>query len=348
MIDIGGFKINNGKTFIIAEMSANHLQDLDRAKKIIKEAAKAGADAIKLQTYRPDTITIDCRGEEFLATPGSPWEGMNLYKLYETAYTPWEWHKELMEYAKENGLICFSAPFDLSAVDFLEELNVPAYKIASFEIEDIPLIRKAAKTGKPIIMSTGIASIEDINRAIKACKEEGNENIIILKCLSAYPAPYSQMNLNTIPNIIETFGVEVGISDHTLGSEVSIASVALGAVVVEKHLTLSREDGGPDALFSMEPDEFKNMITQIRNVESALGKVSYELTEKQILSKQRGRSLYVVKDMKKGERFSPDNLKSIRPGFGLKPKHYEEVLGKEALIDIKKGTALNWNVIKGE
>jgi len=348
MINIDGFNINDGKTFIIAEMSANHLQDFNRAKKIIDAAAYSGADAIKLQTYRPDTITIDCKGKEFLATPGSPWEGMNLYELYEKAYTPWEWHEELIRYSKEKGLICFSAPFDLSAIDFLEKLEVPAYKIASYEIEDIPLIKKVASTGKPIILSTGIATIEDIDRAIDTCINEKNRNIILLKCLSAYPAPYNQMNLKTIPNMRETFEVEVGISDHTLGTEVAIASVALGATVVEKHLTLSREDGGADSMFSMEPQEFKKMVNEIRNVEKAMGKISYRLTEKQILSKERGRSLYIVEDINKGECFTTKNIKSIRPGFGLKPRYYEEIIGKYATCDLKKGTALNWNMVEGE
>ncbi|WP_294376408.1 pseudaminic acid synthase [uncultured Clostridium sp.] len=345
MIDINGFEINKGRTFIIAEMSANHLQNFNKAMQIIEAAADAGADAIKLQTYRPDTITMDCKGKEFMATPGSPWEGMNLYELYEKAYTPWEWHKELMDHARQKGLICFSAPFDLSAVDFLEELKVPAYKIASYEIEDIPLIKKVASTGKPIILSTGIATIEDINCAIETCIKTGNRNIILLKCLSAYPAPYNEMNLKTIPNMKETFGVEVGVSDHTLGDEVAIASVAIGATVIEKHLTLSRKDGGPDSSFSMEPKEFKHMVNSIRNIEKAMGKVSYQLTEKQILSKERGRSLYVVEDIKEGEFFTDKNIKSIRPGFGIKPKYYEKILGKYAKCNIKRGTALKWSMI---
>ncbi|MCR5254843.1 MAG: pseudaminic acid synthase [Acetatifactor sp.] len=331
--------------FTIAEMSANHLMDYERAKKIMLAAKQSGADAIKLQTYRPDTITLDCRGEEFMATKGSPWEGMNLYDLYKEAYTPWEWHKGLFEYAKEIGLTCFSSPFDLTAVDFLEELNTPAYKIASFEITDIPLIRKVAKTGKPIIISTGIAEIADIDLALKTCRDNGNDNVILLKCVSEYPTPYSEMNLRTITNMRETFDCVVGLSDHSMGDTVDVAAVALGACVIEKHLTLKREDGGPDGSFSMEPEEYREMVNSIRNVEQALGTVRYELTDKQRNSRGRSRSLYVSKDIKKGDIFSPENIKSIRPGYGLHTKYYDEILGRKSACDLKKGTAMKWNYI---
>ena len=346
---IDGKKLSDkSDTYIIAEMSANHLHNLDRAKRIIDVAKECGADAIKLQTYRPDTITIDCRGPEFMATPGSPWENMNLFELYKEAYTPWEWHGELMDYAKKVGITCFSSPFDLTAIDLLEELNVPAYKIASFEINDIPLIKKAAMTGKPIIMSTGIADMSDIELALRTCKEAGNHKVILLKCVSEYPTPYEEINLRTLTNMSETFDCVVGVSDHSFGSAVAVAGVALGARVIEKHLTLSRKDGGPDGTFSMEPQEFKNMVTDIRNVEKALGKVTYELTEKQKKSKGRSRSLYVVSDIKKGEIFTPDNMRSIRPGYGLHTKYYKDIIGKRASCDIKKGTAMKWNYVEDE
>lgn len=346
---IDGKKLSDkSDTYIIAEMSANHLHNLDRAKRIIDVAKECGADAIKLQTYRPDTITIDCRGPEFMATPGSPWENMNLFELYKEAYTPWEWHGELMNYAKKVGITCFSSPFDLTAIDFLEELNVPAYKIASFELNDIPLIKKAAMTGKPIIMSTGIADMSDIELALRTCKEAGNDKVILLKCVSEYPTPYEEINLRTLTNMSETFDCVVGVSDHSFGSAVAVAGVALGARVIEKHLTLSRKDGGPDGTFSMEPQEFKNMVTDIRNVERALGKVTYELTEKQKKSKGRSRSLYVVSDIKKGEIFTPDNMRSIRPGYGLHTKYYKDIIGKRASCDIKKGTAMKWNYVEDE
>ena len=324
------------------------MQSLERAKQIIKAAKDAGADAIKLQTYRPDTITVDCYGPEFMATPGSPWEGMNLYELYATAYTPWEWHKELFEYAKEVGITCFSSPFDLTAVDFLEELNAPAYKIASFEINDIPLIRKVAKTGKPIIISTGIAELADIELALQTCYEAGNNNVILLKCVSEYPTQYEELNLKTISHMKETFDCIVGLSDHSMGNAVDVAGVALGACVVEKHMTLRRADGGPDGSFSMEPEEFSEMIENIRNIEKALGKVTYVLTAKQKKSRGRSRSLYVVNNIKKGEIFTSENVKSIRPNFGLHTKYYDDVLGKKATCDLEKGTAMKWSYVEGE
>ncbi|NFE60774.1 pseudaminic acid synthase [Clostridium botulinum] len=339
---IGG----NNPTFIIAEMSANHLQNFENAVKLIKAVKDAGADAIKLQTYTPDTITIDCDNEYFQINQNTIWDGTTLHKLYREAYTPWEWQPRLKKIAEEEGLICFSSPFDKTSVDFLEKMDVPAYKIASFEINDIPLIEYVASKGKPIIISTGIATISEIHEAINACKKVNNNQIILLKCTSAYPSPMKDMNLKTIPNISETFNVISGISDHTLGIEVPIASIALGAKVIEKHVTLLRADGGPDAKFSLEPHEFKNMVTSVRNIEKALGNVTYELTEKQMNSREHSRSLFIVKDIKKGEKFTTDNVKSIRPGFGLKPKYINDVIGKISNVDIEKGTPMEWGFTK--
>lgn len=338
-------KSRRNSTYIIAEMSANHMQDLDRAKKIIEAAREAGADAIKIQTYRPDTITIDCYGDEFLCTPGSPWEGMNLYELYKTAYTPWEWHDELFACAKENNIEMFSSPFDLTAIDFLHKYDMPAFKIASYELNDIPLIKKAAQEGKKMIMSTGLSGLADIQLAVDTCRSVGNYDITLLKCVSEYPTPYEDINLATLVNMRETFGCPVGLSDHSLGSAVSVAAVALGAEVIEKHFTLSRAEGGADAEFSMEPQEFAQMVQDIRNVEKAMGKVTYDLTERQKRSRERARSLYVVKDVKQGDAFTPENVRSIRPGYGLHTKYYEDILGKHATMDLKKGTALAWKHI---
>ena len=338
---IGG----DAPTFIVAEMSANHLQDFDRAKAIIKAAADAGADAVKLQTYTADTITLDCDNDYFQITQGTIWDGTTLHKLYEEAYTPWEWQPELMKYANELGLECFSSPFDPTAVDFMEKMNMPAYKVASFEINDIPLIRKIARLQKPIIFATGIAYLEDIERALRVCKEEGNEQVILLKCTSTYPSPYEAMNLKVIPNMAQVFDCSTGLSDHSMGCAVAVASVALGAKMVEKHLTLSREDGGPDAEFSMEPAEFKQMVDEIRIVEKALGKVTYELTDQQKRSREDGRSLFVVKDIKAGEMFTEENVRSIRPNFGMHTMYYEEILGKKAKTDVAKGTPLTWELI---
>lgn len=331
--------------YIVAELSGNHNMDFDRAKKIIKAAADVGADAIKIQTYTPDTITLDSK-EDIFKAQSKIWEGMTLYELYKNAYTPWEWQKDLQQYAIEIGLDFFSSPFDLTAVEFLEEMNIPAYKVASFEINDIPLIRKIAKTGKPIIISTGIAYLEDIDLALRVCKEEGNENVILLKCVSAYPAPFDQMNLKVIPNMEETFECLVGLSDHSLGTESAIASVALGAKVIEKHLTLRRSDGGPDAEFSMEPEEFSFMVKQIRNIEKALGKVTYELTDAQINNRDGARSLFVVNDIEEGECFTMENVKSIRPNAGMHTKYYQDILGKKATCNIKKGTPMEWKFVK--
>ncbi|MBE6068677.1 MAG: pseudaminic acid synthase [Clostridium lundense] len=336
----------NQPVFIIAEMSANHQQSFEKAVEIIKAAKKAGADAIKLQTYTPDTITLDCDNEYFQIKQGTIWDGTTLHKLYQEAYTPWDWQPKLKKIAEEEGLICFSSPFDKTSVDFLEEMDVPAYKIASFEITDIPFIEYIASKGKPIIMSTGIATLSDIEEALNACKRMGNEQVALLKCTSSYPAPVEEANLKTIANIEETFDVISGLSDHTLGTAVSVAAVALRAKIIEKHFTISREEGGPDSAFSMEPHEFKKMVDDIRIVEKAIGKVSYELTEKQKRSREHSRSLFVVKDIKKGEEFTEQNVKSIRPGFGMETRYFKDVVGKRASTDIKKGTPMDWKLIK--
>ncbi|HIE59941.1 MAG TPA: pseudaminic acid synthase, partial [Persephonella sp.] len=329
-----------------AELSANHKQDIELAKDTIYAMKESGADAVKLQTYTPDTITINCDNEYFQIKQGTLWDGKTFYQLYKEAYTPWEWHYELKELADKLGLIFFSTPFDKTAVDFLEELKVPAYKIASFEITDIPLIEYTASKGKPVIISTGIATLCDIQEAVEACKRAGNNQIILLKCTSAYPAPLEEANLRTIPNMAETFNCIVGLSDHTLGISVPIASVALGAKVIEKHFILSKNIDSPDKEFSLTPEEFKQMVKAIRDVEKALGKVSYELTEKTKKSRSFARSLFVVKDIKAGEILTEENVKSIRPGYGLHPKYLKDVLGKKARKDIKKGTPLNWELIK--
>lgn len=340
-------KINpqNG-VFIIGEISANHGHDIQIAKDTIKAIKKAGADAVKIQTYTAETMTLDCDNEYFQVNQGTIWDGTTLYKLYQQAYTPWEWHEELFEYAKEVGITIFSSPFDKTAVDLLEELNTPIYKIASFEITDIPLIKYIASKGKPIIISTGIATIGEIKEAIDTCKKEGNNDITILKCTSSYPAPYEEMNLLTIPNIRDTFGVNVGLSDHSMGSTVALGAVALGAKVIEKHVILDRSIGGPDASFSMEIDEFKEMVDQIRILEKALGVVSYDLTEKTINNRVFSRSLFFTKDIKKGDMVTENNMRSIRPGYGMHPRYYEEILGKKATKDIKRGTPVDWSHIE--
>lgn len=336
----------NEKVFIIAELSANHGHDINIAKDTIKAAKESGADAIKIQTYTADTLTIDCDNEYFKLASGTIWDGRTLYDLYSEAYTPWEWHKELMEYAKNIGLIFFSTPFDKSAVDFLAELNVPVYKVASFEIMDIPLIEYIASKGKPVIMSTGIASLNDIDEAVTACRRMGNEQIALLKCTSTYPAKIEDANLKTIPNMKETFGVEVGLSDHTLGITAPVVAVALGAKIIEKHFILDKSIGGPDASFSLEPHEFKQMVDAVRGAEKALGKVDYSMDEKKKNNRFLGRSLFVIKDIKVGERFTAENIRSIRPGYGLKPKYFNEVLEKTASKDIKRGSPLKWQDMK--
>lgn len=336
----------NCPVFIIAEISANHLKDYGRAEALIKAAKEAGADGVKLQTYTADTITLDCDKPWFRINQGTIWDGTTFYDLYKEAFTPWEWQPGLFSLAEELGLECFSSPFDSTAVDFIEKIGMPAYKIASFEINDIPLIKKAAKTQKPIIISTGIAQEEDIELAVKTCREEGNNRVILLKCISAYPAPYEDCNLEVLSYIKDKYQVITGLSDHTLGTEISVAAAALGAKVIEKHLTLSRSDGGPDGAFSMEPEEFKVMVQQIRNVEKALGNGVYSLTEKQKSNRKFSRSLFVVKDMKRGEVFTEENIRSIRPGDGMHTKHYEDILGKQAAMDIERGTPLGWNMIE--
>lgn len=346
-IEIAGRKIGPGyPAFIIAEMSGNHNMDYNRAVEIIKAAKYAGADAIKLQTYTADTITLDSDKECFRTSDTSLWAGRTLHNLYEEAYTPWEWQPKLKNLADELGIILFSSPFDGTAVDFLETMDVPAYKIASYEINDIPLIRKAAKTGKPILISTGVADLEDISLAIKTCKDAGNDQVILLKCTSEYPAPYEEMNLKVLSNMSDTFECIAGLSDHSLGDEISISAVALGANVIEKHFTLSRSDGGVDSAFSMEIEEMKNMIERIRHVEAALGKVTYQLTDKQIDAKKGGRSLFVCAPIKKGEIFTEQNIRSVRPGIGLHTKYLDSIIGKCATRDLEYATPLQYGDIE--
>lgn len=324
------------KVFIIAELSANHNGSIDTAIETIRAAKRAGADCIKLQTYTADTITIDSDKDDFLIK-GTIWEGKNLYKLYQEAYTPWEWHTEIFKVAKEEGLICFSSPFDKSAVDFLETLNVPAYKIASFEITDIPLIEYAASKGKPIIISTGIAEEADIELALEACRRMGNNDIALLKCTSSYPAPIEEANMCMVKDLAERYNVISGLSDHTMGATVPVVATCFGARIIEKHFILDRSIGGPDASFSMNEEEFTNMVKAVREAESAIGVVNYALTEKQAKGKDFSRSLYVVEDMKAGDLITEQNVRSIRPGFGLHPKYYNEILGKMVKEDLEKG-----------
>jgi pseudaminic acid synthase len=346
-ITISNKKIgSNESTFIIAELSANHLQNFDLAVDTIKAMKESGADAIKLQTYTPDTITIDSDNEYFQIRQDSLWDSKTLYQLYQEAYTQWEWQPKLKEIAEDLGLICFSSPFDRTSVDFLEEMNVPAYKVASFEITDIPLIEYIASKGKPVIISTGIATLADIEEAVNACKKMGNNQIALLKCTSAYPATLEETNLRTIPNMADTFNTVVGLSDHTLGISAPIASVALGAKIIEKHFILERKMGGPDAAFSIEPDEFKSMVKAVREVEKALGTVNYDLSEKTRKSREFSRSLFVVEEIKAGESLTEKNVRSIRPGFGLHPRYLEQIIGKKARTDIKKGTPLDWALIE--
>lgn len=346
VLNIGKKRVGeNLPCFIIAEMSGNHNMDFDRAVEIVKAAKEAGADAVKLQTYTADTITLRSDKEYFKTRSDSLWSGMTLHELYEQAYTPWEWQPKLKKLADEIGIELFSSPFDSSSVEFLEDMQVPAYKIASFEINDIPLLRKVAQTGKPVIISTGIAAMEDIERAIETCLEQGNDQIVLLKCTSEYPAPFAEMNLNMIPNMKETFGCLVGLSDHSLGDEISLAAVALGAQVIEKHFTLSRRDGGVDSAFSMEIEEMKRMIQRIRNIEQAFGSVSYQLTKRQKKAKEGSRSLFACMDIKKGDAFTEQNVRSVRPGIGLHTKYYDEILGKRAVRDIEYAEPLQYGDI---
>lgn len=324
--------------FIIAELSANHNGSLENAIETIRAAKRAGADAIKFQTYTADTITINSNKDDF-KIKGTIWEGRNLYQLYQEAYTPWEWHPELFKVAKEEGLIAFSSPFDKSAVDFLESLDVPAYKIASFEITDIPLIEYAASKGKPMILSTGIATEQDIVLALETCRAAGCNDIALLKCTSSYPAPIEEANMAMIRDFQERFGVIAGLSDHTMGSTVPVVATCFGARIIEKHFILDRSIGGPDASFSMNEAEFAAMVEQVRSAEKAIGRVDYKLTEKQAKGRDFSRSLYVVADMKAGDLITEENVRSIRPGFGLHPKYLKEILGKRVNQDVEAGTA---------
>jgi len=333
----------SNKVFIIAELSANHGGKIEIAIETIRAAKRTGADAIKLQTYTADTITLDSDKEDFVIKGGTIWDNQRLYNLYQEAYLPWEWHKKLFEVAKEEGLVCFSSPFDKTAVDFLETLNTPIYKIASFEITDIPLIFYTASKGKPMIISTGIAEHEDIKLAVDTCRLAGNNDITLLKCTSSYPAPVEEANLIMMKQFATDFNVKVGLSDHTLGTTVPIISVAMGASVIEKHFILDRNIGGPDASFSLDEKEFTNMVTAVREAEKAIGQISYKLTEKQLSGKAFSRSLYVVNDIKEGELITEDNIKSVRPGFGLHPKYYTQILNTKAIKGFEKGDRLTIN-----
>jgi pseudaminic acid synthase len=343
-------KINNAiiggshPAYIIAELSANHNQQLDEAVKLIGAAKSAGADAVKLQTYTPDTMTIDANNQYF-KIKGTIWDGKTLYNLYQEAYTPWEWTSKLKAVADHLEIDLFSTPFDGTAVDYLEEISMPAYKIASFEIVDIPLIRKVARTGKPILMSTGMATLSEIEEAINAATEEGNEAIALLKCTSAYPAKAEDMNLRCIPHLQSTFKRPVGLSDHTLGTTVPVASVTLGAKLIEKHFTLDRSVKGPDSKFSLEPSEFRNMVAAVRKAEKALGTITYGPSAEECQSKVFRRSLFVVKDVQRGETFTSENVRSIRPGNGLHPRYYPVIIDKFASRDIKRGTPLSWELL---
>ena len=335
---IGSFELSNNKpgVFIIAELSANHNGSLETALETIRAAKRAGADCIKLQTYTADTITIDSRKDDFLIK-GTIWEGRNLYELYEEAYTPWEWHQAIFDEAEKQGLICLSSPFDRTAVDFLENLNVPAFKIASFEITDIPLIEYVASKGKPIIISTGIATMEDIELALDACRRMGNNDIALLKCTSSYPAPIEEANMVMVKDFAERFEVVAGLSDHTIGATVPVVATCFGAKIIEKHFILDRSIGGPDASFSMNEEEFTEMVKAVREAEKAIGKVDYTLTEKQVKGKDFSRSLYVVKDIRAGEVITEENVRSIRPGFGMHPQFYNIILGKKVKKNLFKG-----------
>jgi pseudaminic acid synthase len=345
---IGRYEIGvKSNPFIIAEMSGNHNQSLEQALRIVEAAASCGAHALKIQTYTPDTMTLDLDEREFhIADPKSLWAGKSLYKLYGEAFTPWEWHKPIFEKARELGLIAFSTPFDDSAVDLLEQLNVPCYKIASFENTDLPLIRRVAATGKPLIISTGMASISELDETVRAAREAGCKDLILLKCTSTYPAKASDTNILTIPHMRELFGCEVGLSDHTMGVGVALASVALGATVIEKHFTISRAEGGVDSAFSMEPAEMKQLVEESVRVSQALGAVSYGATEAEKKSLVYKRSLYISKDVKAGEKLTKDNVRAIRPGLGLPTKYLEVLIGKKLNQDIKRGTPINWNLIE--
>jgi pseudaminic acid synthase len=346
-INIGGIVIGpNHKPFVIAEMSGNHNQSLNRAFALVDAAAKAGATALKLQTYTADTITFNGSSDEFvIKDENSLWKDQNLHKLYQMAYTPWEWHEAIFERAKSHGMLAFSSPFDTTAVDFLEDLDVPCYKIASFENTDHILLKKVASTGKPVIMSTGVASVADLQESVKVLRNSGCTELILLKCTSTYPATPENTHLNTIAHMREMFDCPVGLSDHTMGIGAAVAAVALGARVIEKHFTLSRADGGVDSTFSLEPQELEALVVESERAFLAMGKVNYELSAKEQKSLQFKRSLYVVKDMAAGEVFSSENVRSIRPANGLHTRHYEEILTKKAIVAIKAGTALRWDLV---
>ncbi len=345
-ITIGGRKIGPGEpVYVIAEMSANHNHSIDEAFRIVDAAREADCDAIKLQTYTPDTITLDSDKECFQIGKGTIWEGKNLYKLYGEAYTPWDWQPKIAEYAKSVGLQCFSSPFDDTAVDFLMEMGVPAFKIASFELVDIPLIRYVASKGLPVIMSTGMGVFAEIEEAVKAAREGGCRELALLKCTSAYPSPPEDMNLATIPDLAKSFDVPCGLSDHTLGHTSAIVSVALGGCIVEKHITLSRDVPGPDSAFSLEPKEFKNLVAALREAQAAIGRVNYEPTNKEKASTVFRKSVFVTKNIKAGDAFTKDNVRVIRPAYGMHPRFYSEVLTKTAAIDIEAGTPLQWEQV---
>ena len=334
------------RPFIVAEMSGNHNQSLERAIKIVEAAAEAGVDAVKIQTYTADTMTINKSGGEFfIADATSLWKGESLYRLYQKAYTPWEWHKPIFDRCKELEMLCFSTAFDASAVDFLEKMNVPCYKIASFENIDLPLIRKVAQTGKPMIASTGMATVAELDDFVRTARENGCKNLTLLKCTSSYPSTPKGTNLLTIPHMRELFQCDVGLSDHTLGIGVAVASIAFGATIIEKHFTLSRAEGGVDAAFSMEPQEMAHLVRECRAAWEALGEICYEPTEQEKMSLRFRRSLYIVEDMKAGDELTEQNLRSIRPGMGLSPRYYDMVLGRSVTRDVARGTALNWDMI---
>lgn len=334
------------KNFIVAELSANHGHNLETALASVRAIAEAGVDAIKIQTYTADTLTLDCHKPDFVVTGGTLWDNKTYYELYQEAYTPWEWHQAIFDEAKKCSLVCFSTPFDKTAIDFLEDLGNPIMKIASFEITDVNLIRYAASKGKPMVISTGVATIEDIELAINACHEVGNHDITLMRCVSAYPAPMENVNLRTMVDMKERFGVKVGLSDHTMGADVAIAAVALGAEMIEKHFILNRAIGGPDAAFSMTVEEFKAMVSSIRNIEKALGDVIYPTDPSKIKGRQFSRSLYIAEDMKAGDILTEKNLRSVRPGYGLHPKHHNDFLGKKINRDLEKGDRMRWEYVE--
>lgn len=344
---IGSFQVSKSNSpFVIAEMSGNHNQSLERALDIVEAAAKTGVHALKIQTYTADTITLDVKdGDFFISDEKSLWKGQSLHDLYKIAYTPWEWHEPIMRRAKELGLICFSTPFDDTSVDFLESLDVPAYKIASFENADLPLIKKVAATSKPMILSTGMATLAELDETVRTIREAGNNRFVLLKCTSTYPSTPDDSNLLTIPHMRDLFQCEVGLSDHTMGVGVAVAAVAYGATVIEKHFTLSRSDGGVDSAFSLEPEEMRQLVLETERAWQSLGQVQYGPTEAEKPSLKFRRSLYIAEDMKAGDLLTPKNLRSVRPGMGLHPKYYDQLLGRKVKVDVKKGTATNWGLV---